>query len=105
MTINADRLHQVEGLLTDREAGFSAPKQLAKTKTRHKDDCKRAFRNYDMTCPRCRELANGAKARKGWNKDNRYNPHRPFADVYCTCGKSNLWDGHCKACGKVVFTD
>jgi hypothetical protein len=36
-------------------------------KTVHNTDCKRVFKNYDATCPRCQELANGASARKGWN--------------------------------------
>ena len=38
-------------------------------KTYHKEDCKRVFKNYDMTCTRCVELSNGAEARKGWNDD------------------------------------
>lgn len=33
----------------------------------HSDNCSRVFKNYDMTCPRCQELANGSKARAGWN--------------------------------------
>jgi len=37
--------------------------------TKHKPDCKRVFKNYDKTCPRCIELMNGAKARKGWQAD------------------------------------
>ncbi len=34
--------------------------------TKHKEDCERVFKNYDMTCPRCVELANGSPARDGW---------------------------------------
>lgn len=34
--------------------------------TKHKADCKRVFKNYDKTCPRCVELADGSKARDGW---------------------------------------
>lgn len=44
------------------------------TKTKHKHNCKRAFSNYDMTCPRCKELSEGLPARDGWNsrKDREY---------------------------------
>ena len=35
--------------------------------TKHKENCKRVFKNYDATCPRCNELAQGAPAREGWN--------------------------------------
>ena len=37
--------------------------------TRHATDCRRAFRNYDPTCPRCDELRNGAAPRKGWGRN------------------------------------
>ena len=37
--------------------------------TKHKADCRRVFSNYDMTCPRCIELAAGATPREGWQKD------------------------------------
>jgi hypothetical protein len=30
--------------------------------TKHKDDCKRVWKRYDTTCPRCAELASGAPA-------------------------------------------
>lgn len=36
----------------------------------HKEGCQRAFKNYDLSCPRCQELANGSKPREGWN-DNK----------------------------------
>jgi hypothetical protein len=36
--------------------------------TKHKEDCNRVFKNYDLTCPRCIELANGSKPREGWQK-------------------------------------
>ena len=32
----------------------------------HKQDCKRIFSRYDLTCPRCQELQNGASPREGW---------------------------------------
>ena len=35
--------------------------------TKHIEDCKRIFKRYDINCPRCQELANGAKPRAGWN--------------------------------------
>lgn len=34
--------------------------------TKHKSDCKRAWRRYDKSCPRCQELAVGAPPRE-WN--------------------------------------
>jgi len=36
-------------------------------KTTHKADCTRVFKRYDMSCPRCQELAGGAQTRAGWN--------------------------------------
>ena len=39
--------------------------------TKHKDDCKRVFKNYDATCPRCQELAAGEKPRAGWSDNKR----------------------------------
>lgn len=36
---------------------------------KHTADCKRVFGRYDLTCPRCRELAQGMPARKGWGDD------------------------------------
>jgi hypothetical protein len=36
------------------------------TKTRHNADCRRAFKNYDLECPRCKELAAGQAPRAGW---------------------------------------
>lgn len=36
-------------------------------KITHKDDCARVFKNYDLSCPRCQQLASGAKPRLGWN--------------------------------------
>ena len=43
-------------------------------KAAHKEDCKRVFKNYDLTCERCQELKNGAAPREGWNdaKDRAY---------------------------------
>lgn len=39
--------------------------------TQHKSDCKRVFKRYDSTCPRCIELTNGAKPRS-WNMSYAY---------------------------------
>jgi len=36
--------------------------------TAHNSDCSRVFKNYDLGCPRCLELKNGAPARDGWQK-------------------------------------
>lgn len=36
-------------------------------KTKHNQNCKRAFKNYDKSCLRCIELSNGATPREGWN--------------------------------------
>lgn len=41
--------------------------------TKHTKNCKRAWANYDLTCPRCQELANGASARKGWGWRKKHN--------------------------------
>ena len=38
------------------------------TITKHKENCERVFKNYDLTCPRCIELSEGAKPRDGWQK-------------------------------------
>ncbi len=40
-------------------------------KITHKQDCKRIFSRYDLTCPRCQELQNGASPREGWG-DRRH---------------------------------
>lgn len=40
-------------------------------KIKHSTDCKKAFANYDLSCPRCVELSKGAKPRKGWNDGKR----------------------------------
>lgn len=39
--------------------------------TKHSNTCTRIFRRYDLTCPRCIELASGASARPGWNDHKR----------------------------------
>ena len=41
------------------------------TNTKHKDGCARVFKRYDLTCPRCCELAEGFSARQGWGAMRR----------------------------------
>lgn len=41
------------------------------TGTRHSVTCSRAFAHRDPTCPRCKELANGAAPRAGWSDAKR----------------------------------
>lgn len=40
-------------------------------KVKHSNDCKRVFGRYDMNCPRCVELSQGAPARAGWSDFRR----------------------------------
>ncbi len=37
--------------------------------TKHSNNCTRVFKNYDLACPRCLELKNGAVARSGWQAE------------------------------------
>ena len=65
------------------------------TKTYHKEDCKRVFKNYDHSCPRCVELINGAEARKGWKIERPVYAWKP-----CGHGAHNLNPGgYCNICG------
>lgn len=69
--------------------------QTTITKVVHKEDCKRVFKNYDMDCPRCVELANGAKPRDAW-----FTPLPVYKDTYKSCGHNNLNpSGYCITCG------
>ena len=76
--------------------------------TKHNNNCTRVFKNYDMTCPRCLELSQGATAREGWqtkyftNKahnemiNNKYN-----SSQLCSHPTYNLnAGGYCNLCGK-----
>ena len=70
---------------------------MEKLKTKHKDDCRRVFKRYDLACPRCQELSNGAEARQGWFKPRQYT-----GDNFKSCehGASNLNPGgYCNVCG------
>ena len=76
------------------------------TGTRHNVDCERVFNRYDMNCPRCRELASGAKPREGW-----HTPKYPGngLDAYCFggCGSGANYMTHsnCPVCHKMFYTD
>ena len=62
----------------------------------HKEDCRRVFKNYDMTCDRCKELAEGSEPRKAW-----FEPRKPVSyRSECSHGASNLNPGgYCNICG------
>lgn len=51
------------------------------TKTTHKFDCKKAFKNYDMTCPRCLELAAGAAPRAGYGTGRKVEEARRLVSI------------------------
>ena len=56
----------------------------------HKQDCKRVFKRYDDTCPRCQELINGAPAREGWNNRRIKEERKQLLDIkQHDCKKSN----------------
>ncbi len=65
-------------------------------KTLHKADCKRVFKHYDITCPRCQELAGGAEPRKAWfEKQEAYDNY-----IRCSHGAENINPGgYCNICG------
>ena len=83
--------------------------QYTKTgETKHSDACTRVFKNYDMSCPRCQELAQGSKARGGWQKSYYENKKRNDAVFsahlkaqHCEHGVFSLNPGgYCNVCGK-----
>jgi hypothetical protein len=45
--------------------------QSLKTATQHSTTCRMAFGRFDISCPRCQELASGSPARKGWRNRSR----------------------------------
>ncbi len=64
------------------------------TKVIHKTDCGRVFKRYDLSCPRCQELAKGEPARAGW-----FAPRMPEPRwVPCACYSPNP-GGYCIHCG------
>ena len=42
----------------------------------HTPTCRRVFRRYDASCPRCQELIRGAKPRAGWGDRKRLDDRR-----------------------------
>lgn len=64
------------------------------TTTKHATDCRKAFRNYDMNCPRCRELAEGLPARNGWGAVRRQQEQ-----MQCVAIKSHFAPGGPHAMG------
>ncbi len=62
--------------------------------TKHKINCSRVFKRYDMTCPRCIELSMGSKPRDGWQKryyEDKARDERQFMQSLKNhdCTKSN----------------
>jgi hypothetical protein len=51
--------------------GAEAQRGTMMIKTAHKQDCKRVFKNYDLSCKRCVELSTGSKPRTGWGDHKR----------------------------------
>ena len=76
--------------------------------TKHSDTCIRVFAKYDMTCPRCQELAKGLPARDGWQKryyeakrKNEANSYYFLKSEHCEHGIENINPGgYCNVCGK-----
>jgi len=54
---------------------YSMNKTL-ESKTRHKMDCERVFKHYDLSCLRCVELSGGAAPRAGWSDWKREQERR-----------------------------
>jgi hypothetical protein len=59
----------------------------------HLPDCTRIFKNYDINCPRCNELKNGAVARKPWwvpskfkTVDGKHDCKASGCQIVCTYG-------------------
>ena len=76
--------------------------------TKHREDCGRVFKNYDMACPRCQELSNGSSPRDGWQK-SYYEAKARDARIWEAHLKSQHCDhnntnpgGYCNTCGKGV---
>lgn len=75
------------------------------TQTKHSDTCSRVFKNYDMQCPRCIELASGSTPRDGWQKSYYERKAQQERWLYKSrsavcCSSFNLNPGgYCNACG------
>ena len=65
------------------------------TKTMHKPDCNRVFKNYDMSCARCVELSTGSAPRAAW-----FTPRPQRSEVFKSCGHDAINPGgYCNVCG------
>ena len=73
--------------------GYSATQDAVNTP--HKSDCKRAFKNYDETCPRCLELIAGAKARPGWSDQKRRFEAQSIAAIHAHFASEVHRSGKC----------
>lgn len=76
--------------------------------TKHNDNCKRVFKKYDLTCPRCIELSQGEAPRQGWQasyfeakKRNAEIWAIHLASQHCNHNNQNA-GGYCNTCGKGV---
>jgi hypothetical protein len=62
--------------------------------TAHKIKCARVFKRYDMTCPRCQELAGGQAPRAGWNDLAKRNEQRQIEAIrnhdFTACAKRHI---------------
>ncbi len=70
----------------------------ATTKTRHIEQCKRVFKNYDLTCLRCLELIAGDTPRPSWNSPRLAREARTLDAI-----RTHYVNGKPK-CGNVVCT-
>ena len=75
---------------------------------KHKEDCTRVFKNYDISCVRCQELSEGATPRDGWQKSyyetktrNERVWHNHLESQSCNHNNQNA-GGYCMTCGKGV---
>lgn len=65
------------------------------TGTKHSYQCSRVFKNYDMNCTRCVELANGSKPRDGWQKAYYENKARQEAIQIAAIRAHNCKERNC----------
>lgn len=78
------------------------------SQTKHSDNCKRVFKNYDMSCPRCKELSQGSKPRQGWQaqyftkkaqNEKVWQAH--LKSQHCNHNSTNA-GGYCTICNKGI---
>lgn len=59
-------------------------------KTKHSNECTRVFNRYDASCPRCQELMQGSKPRRGWSDLRKQQDEQRLRDIRAhDCIKSN----------------